>query len=322
METSEIVISIVIPVVLAVVVIVGRCAYFVPEGMLMATVQFGRFKRVYGSGLAFLGAFEQPLRLDKSTFEYVDNVHGGIYLPMQFRFDPAPLEVASRNSTTTTVDPVLVLRVKDMQKMYFAFPTDEPLAMLVDEMANMCNEVCRKMEVISRDHFRAIADQTKAAMTGFCAKLGIEIVSFELQGMQLSKERLAIEQEAENVARTLQLEASQRARRQDEAMAALVDQQAREMRAVETKHAKNLAELNFQLQSAEKQRDIARVEAETQVQLLALLREKNLVEPYHQKLQLEAQIQLAKGLVGGAHSTFVVDQSKILPFPSLQTPVS
>lgn len=294
---------------------VWRCIYAVPEGMRMVTTQFGRFKSVHESGFVLLGLFEVPMRLDRSTFEYVDNVQRGIYLPTQFRFDPEPVEVSSKNSIVTTVDPVLTLRIKDMEKMYFTFPTDDPLALLMDEMANMMNEVSRRFDMIGRDQFKTIADDTRNAMRKFCDSVGIEIVSFELQGMQLSPERMAIEQQAESTKRALQIETAQRKEQQEAAMAAIANEHARNRHKMELEQSKIQEQLGYDLENARKRNEIARVEAESHIQLAALLQEKGLGDVYHRQLEIAARGEMAKSVLGGAHTTYVVDQNKMFyPF--------
>jgi regulator of protease activity HflC (stomatin/prohibitin superfamily) len=301
---------------------VWRCIYAVPEGMRMITTQFGRFKSVHESGFVLLGLFEVPMRLDRSTFEYVDNVQRGIYLPTQFRFDPEPVEVSSKNSIVTTVDPVLTLRIKDMEKMYFTFPTDDPLDLLMDEMANMMNEVSRRFDMIGRDQFKTIADDTRNAMRKFCESIGIEIVSFELQGMQLSPERMAIEQQAESAKRALQIEANQRKEQQEAAMAAIANEHARSRHKMELKQTKMQTQLAYDLENARKRNEIARAEAESHIQLTALLQEKGLTDAYHRQLEIAARGEMTKGILGGSHTTYVVDQNKMFyPF-SLPSPTT
>lgn len=291
--------------------------YFVPENMLMVVVRFGRYKRTCTSGLSILSPFESPFQLNQSHFEYVDMVHQSIYLPMRFLFDPDDVDVSSKHSTKVNVDPVLSIKVIDMQKLYFTYARDDPFAILVGKMEDMLNEVSRTYDMIGREQFKEIAQYTREKMQGFCKELGIEITSFELQDMMLSEERLALEAKAESEKRSLQIETEQQTKKQELAMRKINNEKERTLRELQAKQTEVETQLNYDLANAKKRVEIARVEAEKNLQLMYLLNEKKLADPYFQQQQLKAQQKLNKAIVAGNHTTFVVEPNKMLPFYSL-----
>jgi regulator of protease activity HflC (stomatin/prohibitin superfamily) len=295
---------------------------FVPEGMMMITVRFGRFAAVYKSGLAILTPFENPMAIDKPPYDGEGIVVENKFLPSRFKFDPDSVNVCSKRSTVVNVDPVLMLGIVDMQKLYFAYPSEDPFSLLVGKIEDMLNETCRTYDTITREHFKEIGSKTRGLLAEFCKTIGITIESFELQNMQLSEERMSLEAEAENKNRSLLLEREQMRIEHESQMGRIENQEKCRLRKIASKQAEESARLQAELENAKKRNEIAAVEAESQLAFTKMLESNKLSELYFRQSQVTAQTELSKSILAGSHVTYVMDHNKLFYQPFVSTPSS
>ncbi len=285
--------------------------YFVPEGMMMITIRFGRFSAVYKSGLAILMPFENPLAIGSKPYDGEGIVVQNIFLPTLFRFDPDNVDVCSRRSTVVNVDPVMMLKVESMEKLYFTCPSEDPFSLLVGKMEDMLNETCRTYDTITREHFKEIASKTKAAMVPFCQSFGLKMESFELQNMQLSDERMAMEAEAENRNRAMLLEHERWRIEHESEMSRIESEEACRLRKIRSEQAIHAAQMECDLINARKRKEIASVEAESQLAFIQMLEQQKLSDSYYRQAQINAQNELSKSVLSGSHTVYVMDHDKI-----------
>lgn len=311
MDIMNILVGIVFVFIFILIVMAVSKIYFVPEGMMMITIRFGRFSGVYKSGLAILTPFENPLAIGSKPYDGEGIVVQNMFLPTYFRFDPDSVDVCTRRSTVVNVDPVMMLKIIDMEKLYFTCPSDDPFSLLVGKMEDMLNETCRTYETITREHFKEIASKTKGAMVPFCKSIGIEMESFELQNMQLSDERMAMEAEAENKNRGLLLEREQWRIEHESEMSRIENDEKCRLRKIQSKQTIQAAQLECDLANARKRKEIASVEAESQLSFTQMLQQHNLSDAYYRQSQIDAQKELSKSILSGSHTVYVMDHDKL-----------